>query len=320
MSLYKRGEWWWIDVAPPNGGRRIRRPTGEREKALAQRIHDEFKAELWKRRRDSPYLHSTLDAWAKDKGKPDQYRVAKLKTLLSDRPLAGLDLAEIRAKLPSRTAGTFNRYVNVLHAAGIKGLEKRKDPKAKGTFRWLTAKEWKALRAELPEHQRPMADFALSTGLRQANVFRLEWAWVDLRHRVIWIPAEVMKADKPHRVKLAPDAYRILKAQQGKHDRWVFVSSKKADQPPSEIKTAWKEALTRAKIPACRWHDLRHTWATWHLLNGTPLAVLKELGGWSDMRMVMRYAHMAESHADQYAANARPYQPKNVTQPRHKAA
>ncbi len=38
------------------------------------------------------------------------------------------------------------------------------------------------------------------------------------------------------------------------------------------------------------------------------------------MRMVMRYAHLAESHTDQYAGNAKPYQPKNVTAPRHKAA
>lgn len=52
-----------------------------------------------------------------------------------------------------------------------------------------------------------------------------------------------------------------------------------------------------------RWHDLRHTWASWHVQNGTPLQVLKELGGWSDLTMVMRYAHLSSDHLSRYADN-----------------
>jgi len=65
--------------------------------------------------------------------------------------------------------------------------------------------------------------------------------------------------------------------------------------------SAWKNALQRASINSFRWHDLRHTWASWHVQAGTPLNVLQELGGWSDSSMVLRYAHLAPEHLAEYA-------------------
>src|SRR5574340_587604 len=67
----------------------------------------------------------------------------------------------------------------------------------------------------------------------------------------------------------------------------------------------WRMALERAGLDDFIWHDLRHTWASWHVQNGTPLAVLKELGGWASMEMVMRYAHLAPSHLSAWAGNVR---------------
>ena len=64
---------------------------------------------------------------------------------------------------------------------------------------------------------------------------------------------------------------------------------------------AWRKALVRAGIEDFRWHDLRHTWASWHVQQGTPLYVLQELGGWSDYEMVRRYAHLSAEHLAQYA-------------------
>ena len=52
-----------------------------------------------------------------------------------------------------------------------------------------------------------------------------------------------------------------------------------------------------------RWHDWRQTWASWHVQNGTPIHVLQELGGWSDVRMVQRYAHLAPEHLSADAGN-----------------
>ena len=52
----------------------------------------------------------------------------------------------------------------------------------------------------------------------------------------------------------------------------------------------------RAGIENFRWHDLRHTWASWHRQSGTPTHELQRLGGWRSSVMVERYAHLAPDH------------------------
>lgn len=62
----------------------------------------------------------------------------------------------------------------------------------------------------------------------------------------------------------------------------------------------FKRALQRANIKNFRFHDLRHTWASWHIQRGTPLMVLKELGGWETIEMVQKYAHLNADHLLSY--------------------
>lgn len=49
------------------------------------------------------------------------------------------------------------------------------------------------------------------------------------------------------------------------------------------------------------WHTLRHTWASWHVMAGTPLQVVMELGGWTSYSMVLRYAHLAPDHLAEFS-------------------
>ena len=58
--------------------------------------------------------------------------------------------------------------------------------------------------------------------------------------------------------------------------------------------------MQRAGIAEFRWHDLRHTWASWHAQAGTPLHVLQELGGWESAEMVRKYAHLSTVHLTEY--------------------
>ncbi|MEK6593443.1 MAG: tyrosine-type recombinase/integrase, partial [Pseudomonadota bacterium] len=67
---------------------------------------------------------------------------------------------------------------------------------------------------------------------------------------------------------------------------------------------AWKAALARVGVVDFRWHDLRHTWASWHVQAGTPLFVLQELGSWESPEMVQRYAHLATEHLASYVDRA----------------
>ena len=61
--------------------------------------------------------------------------------------------------------------------------------------------------------------------------------------------------------------------------------------------------LRETNVMQLQWSqvDLRHTWASWHVQNGTPLEVLKELGGWESLEMVMRYAHLGSGHLLEHA-------------------
>lgn len=73
-------------------------------------------------------------------------------------------------------------------------------------------------------------------------------------------------------------------------------------KPITQVSTkAWYATLERAGIADFRWHDLRHTWASWHVQQGTPLYALQELGGWESPEMVRRYAHLAAEHLAPWA-------------------
>lgn len=57
----------------------------------------------------------------------------------------------------------------------------------------------------------------------------------------------------------------------------------------------------KAGIEDFRFHDLRHTWASWLIHSGVSLSVLQEMGGWESVDMVRRYAHLAPNHLTEHA-------------------
>jgi integrase len=151
-----------------------------------------------------------------------------------------------------------------------------------------------------PRHQRDITLFALATGLRQGNVTGLKWAQIDLIRQTGWIPAEEAKGDEDIHISLSDLAIKVLARQVGKHDERVFTY---AGRPVRHVSTkAWRGALQRAGITNFRWHDLRHTWASWLVQNGTPLYDLQEMGGWKSAEMVRRYAHLAPAQMAKHAA------------------
>lgn len=95
------------------------------------------------------------------------------------------------------------------------------------------------------------------------------------------------------------EAVGLTRKQLGRHQMHVFSYRGK---PITQVSTkAWYAALARAGIENFRWHDLRHTWASRHVQNGTPLFALQEMGGWESPEMVRRYAHLAADHLAPYA-------------------
>ncbi len=223
-------------------------------------------------------------------------------------------------------AATVNRHLSdlsrVLHHAHERGWLPAVPPIAKlhepaKRVAWITHAQARALLAELPEHLQAMARFALATGLRESNVRLLEWSQVDLPRALAWVHADQAKAGKDIAVPLNGDAVSVLQGQQGRSKRWVFPvprweTKRHPGDKPRQVATdptgkvsnhAWRKACIRAGMPALRFHDLRHTWASWHVQSGTPLAVLQELGGWASLTMVQRYAHLSVGHVAAWAGN-----------------
>ena len=91
--------------------------------------------------------------------------------------------------------------------------------------------------------------------------------------------------------RLTTTILAVIQKQIGKHPAYVFTYQ---GHPIANVSTkAWWKALERAGIENFRWHDLRHTFATWHRQAGTPTHELQRLGGWKTLSMVERYAHVA---------------------------
>jgi integrase len=170
-------------------------------------------------------------------------------------------------------------------------------------IRWLTQDEASRLMQELPKHLVPLVTFSLATGLRHANVVGLQWQDVDLIRKHALIHPDQAKTKKAIPVPLNETAVSVLQKQMGKHPQYVFTYNGK---PVKQCNTkAWKKALERAGIKNFRWHDLRHTWASWHVQNGTSLQELQQLGGWTSFEMVLRYAHLSSDHLKSAAERVR---------------
>ncbi len=212
------------------------------------------------------------------------------------------NIASIKAKQTSKA--TANRNMSLLRAVLRRAADSwqwiDKAPKvsmfkvAKRRVRFLTVAEADALAKRLPEHLRDMMLFTLATGLRKSNVTGLEWSQVNLEARKSWIHPEQAKAGDAIGTPLNENAWKVLERQRGKHHTRVFTYQGK---PVREVNTkAWRKALRDVGIKDFRWHDLRHTWASWLAMKGATLSELQELGGWKSPEMVQRYAHLSTDH------------------------
>lgn len=135
---------------------------------------------------------------------------------------------------------------------------------------------------------------------------------VERKH--VTVDAQHAKGKRAISVPLSARACSLLEAQLGQHADFVFTYNGK---PVSDIKTAFIKACVRAglgtvavgakgvRYEGFTWHGFRHTWATWHVQNGTPLDVLQKLGGWADLKMVQRYAHHSPGYLASFVNNSR---------------
>jgi len=322
MSLYKRKDSsiWWVRFT--HKGKRVQQSSGTPVREKAEEYEAKLKSSLWEQERlGARPVYKWNDAVVRYL-RETQYKtsqpsdISRLRWL--DQYLNGVELQAIKRDLLDRILiakkaegvenSTANRVMEIVRAVLTKACNEwewldrvpsiRMLPEPTKRVRWITRNEADRLIAELPPHLADMVRFSLETGLRRSNVTGLQWTQVDLTRKMAWIHPDQAKARKAIPVPLSSAAVSVLRKQIGKHHTHVFAYKGK---PITQVNTkAWRKALMRVGIEHFRWHDLRHTWASWHIQEGTPQHVLQELGGWSSSEMVQRYAHLSNEHLAQW--------------------
>jgi integrase len=169
-----------------------------------------------------------------------------------------------------------------------------------GRNRWITLAETNRLIAESADHLRPLVTFLIYTGARTGEALWLDWRHVDLKREHVIFPKTkngdargvplhqrvvVALTNLPHRegeVFRRPDGLAYHRPEDDDENR----------SAGSRIKTAFRGACKRAKIADFHPHDCRHTFATWHYTHNRNLTALMRLGGWRDIKSVIRYMHV----------------------------
>jgi len=148
----------------------------------------------------------------------------------------------------------------------------------------------------------PVVVLALSTGMRQGEIMGLTWDDVDIHQGRITLYET--KNGEIRVVPLVGKALELLKAKAKARtkekvrriDTSLLFPGKVNQDKPMDLRAPWKAALKKAGIDDFRFHDLRHSAASYLAMNGASLAEIAEVLGHKTLQMVKRYAHLSEAH------------------------
>lgn len=327
MPIHKRGKNYWIDISAPDGTR-IRRSTGTEEKAKAQEYHDKIKHELWDASRlekKQEHLFEEIVLLAmKDAEDQSLYDTKKgyaryWLSVFKGRSITGIKGDEIARMMPTHSQhksrkklanGTVNRYRAFIIRAFSLALKhgwvenrpyvpELREPKVR--VRWI--RKWQArelIDSLNTDIMRKISSFALLTGARRGEILSLTWENIDMENRNAIVTAENAKSGRARPLPLNDEAILILRECDMSCE---FVFTANGERLTDIDRKDFAQATIKSGISDFRFHDLRHTWASWHVQNGTPLMMLKEMGGWETLEMVKKYAHLGAEHLNKFVGS-----------------
>ena len=168
--------------------------------------------------------------------------------------------------------------------------------------RYLLPAEYQRLLAVCPLPWRRVVTLAVHTGLRRTELITLQWVRVDMANRMIVFPGAGRKTGRPHSVELSDVAYETLLEIQAEHaahqvtPAQVFYDVARGRSLRPKDDRWWYRACREAGLHDFRFHDLRHTTASWLRMTGADLLTVKEILGHSSIKMTARYAHITPVH------------------------
>jgi len=146
---------------------------------------------------------------------------------------------------------------------------------------------------------------ALTTGMRIAEIFSLKWGDLNYREELIAVRAK-LKGGKVRYVPMPPELaaeFRRYPAIFG--EERIFPSEPGAKRDRQRVDRSFETILEQAGIKEFRFHDLRHTFASWYMMNGGDLYELAKILGHANIKMTERYAKLARSHIARTGSTAR---------------
>jgi len=217
-----------------------------------------------------------------------------------------------------RSPATVNRYLAALSRAFTVAMKEwgwveenpfrrvSKFSESKGIVRFLSDDERKSLLEACQSSENKalylIVVLALSTGARKNEILTLTWDRVDFKRKVVTL--QETKNGETRLLPLAGLAHDLLLAHSKiRRIDTHFLFPGQKPQKPVDIRSAWVTALAHAKINNFRFHDLRHSAASYLAMNGASLAEIAEVLGHKTLQMVKRYAHLSEAHTARIVAN-----------------
>lgn len=147
------------------------------------------------------------------------------------------------------------------------------------------------------DHLMPMVLLSINTGLRQGELFNLTWDMVNLSEKSLILSGGITKNSSSRYIPLNNEANQLIQQLYKKNNvKTGLVFPSKNNKPFNNIKRSWSSLLKKANITQFRWHDLRHHFASKLVMAGVDLNTVRELLGHSDIKMTLRYAHLAPEH------------------------
>ncbi|MCM8772762.1 MAG: tyrosine-type recombinase/integrase [Candidatus Omnitrophica bacterium] len=316
--VFQIGKTWYIDVSYK--GKRIREAVGK-DKKLAITILKKKEIELIENRHldikrnakvkfsdFSTYFLNTYSKVNKKSWKRDQLSINHLNKFFGSKFLYEITSKDIEEYKKKRLetgikTSTLNRELACLKTILNKAVEweylKETPPKIKlfkennQRVRYLTENEAKTLIDLSPEPLKGIIIIALNTGMRQGEILNLKWKDIDFKEKIITIWDT--KSKEKRYIPINEIVYNtLLNIDRNPESEYVFYGEDpKKPISGSYITHSFNRIVKKAGIKDFRFHDLRHTFASWLVMKGVNLKTIQELLGHKDQRMTLRYSHLS---------------------------